>query len=71
MNVRADKRLIELLNQHGARITWEQFRSAYAVRMQERYDDPKAVARRAREQKRHEAELEFYKQQYKAAQAAQ
>jgi len=61
MNVRMDKRLIELLNQHGAQITWEQFRAAYAVRMQERYDDPKAVARRAREQKRLDAELEHYR----------
>lgn len=50
MNVRMDKRVIELLNQHGAHITWEQFRAAYAVRQQERYNDPKAVARRAREQ---------------------
>lgn len=37
MNVRMDKRVIELLNQHGAQITWEQFRAAYAVRQQERY----------------------------------
>ena len=50
MNVRMDKRVVELLNQHGAQVTWEQFRSAYAVRQQERYNDPKAVARRAREQ---------------------
>lgn len=67
MNVRMDKRVIELLNQQGARITWEQFRAAYAVRQQERYDDPKAVARRAREQELLDAELE----QYRKARAAQ
>ncbi|ORE39189.1 hypothetical protein BKN49_22575 [Pseudomonas aeruginosa] len=61
MNVRMDKRLIELLNQHGARITWEQFRAAYTVRQQERYDDPKAVAARARELQRLDAELEHHR----------
>lgn len=60
MNVRMDKRLIELLNQHGARITWEQFRAAYTVRQQERYD-PKAVAARARELQRLDAELEHHR----------
>jgi len=68
VNVRMDKRVIELLSEHGAQITWEQFRAAYAVRMQERYDDPKAVARRAREQKLLEAELEHYRKQAKAVQ---
>lgn len=67
MNVRMDKRVIELLNQHGAQITWEQFRAAYAVRQKERYDDPKAVARRAREEALLDAELE----QYRKARAAQ
>lgn len=61
MNVRMDKRLIELLNQQGARITWEQFRAAYTVRQQERYDDPKAVAARARELQRLDAELEYHR----------
>lgn len=67
MNVRMDKRVIELLNQHGAQITWEQFRAAYAIRIQERYDDPKAVARRAREQQLLDARLE----QYRKARAGQ
>lgn len=66
MNVRMDKRLIQLLNDHGARITWEQFRAAYTARQQERFDDPKAVAARARELARLDAELEHHRKAMKA-----
>ena len=61
MNVRMDKRLIELMNQQGAGVTWEQFRAAYTVRQEERYNDPKAVALRARELQRLDAELEYHR----------
>ncbi len=52
MNVRIDKRLFEILNQQGVEITWEQFRAAYSVRQEERWNDPKAVAKRKREEER-------------------
>lgn len=36
MQCRMDKRVIELLNEAGVAITWEQFRSAYDRRRNER-----------------------------------
>jgi hypothetical protein len=56
-----DKRTFELLNKAGYKITFEQFRDVYKVRMEERYNDPKAVAKRAKEQKENEAYLEAYR----------
>ena len=56
-----DKRTFELLNKAGYKITFEQFRDVYKVRMDERYNDPKAVAKRAKEQKENEAYIEAYR----------
>lgn len=56
-----DKRTFELLNKAGYKITFEQFREVYKIRMDERYNDPKAVAKRAKEQKENEAYLEAYR----------
>lgn len=36
MQCRVDKRLIELLNEAGASVTWDQFRTAYDRRRAER-----------------------------------
>lgn len=44
MQCRIDKRVIELLNEQGVEITWEQFRTAYDRRRSERASSiPKAV----------------------------
>lgn len=55
-----DKRTFELLNKAGYKITFEQFRDVYKVRMEERYNDPKAIAKREKEQKENEAYLKSY-----------
>ena len=39
MQCRMDKRVIELLNEDGVEITWEQFRAAYDRRRNERNAD--------------------------------
>lgn len=48
MQCRMDKRVIELLNEAGVSITWEQFRTAYDRRRNERDIDPLKPIRRAR-----------------------
>lgn len=48
MQCRMDKRVIELLNEDGVEITWEQFRAAYDRRRNERDADPLKPVRRAR-----------------------
>jgi hypothetical protein len=48
MQCRMDKRVIELLNEAGISITWEQFRTAYDRRRNEREADPLKPVRRAR-----------------------
>lgn len=50
MQCRIDKRVIELLNEDGVAITWEQFRAAYDRRRNERNVDPLKPVRRAKQE---------------------
>lgn len=43
-----DKRFIQILNERGHKITWDQFRAAYNVRKSERELDPDTIARKRR-----------------------
>lgn len=45
MQFNLDKRFIEILNERGHAITWDQFRSAYDVRKLEREASPEAIAK--------------------------
>ena len=45
MQFNLDKRFIEILNQQGHAITWDQFRAAYDVRKAERESSPEAAAK--------------------------
>jgi hypothetical protein len=56
-----DKRTFELLNKAGYKITFDQFRKVYKERMDERYNEPKAVARREKESAENQADIEAYK----------
>ena len=49
MQCRIDKRVIELLNEDGVSITWEQFRAAYERRRNERNADPLKPVRHAKQ----------------------
>ncbi len=56
-----DKRTFELLNNAGYKITFDQFRTVYKERMDERYNDPKAVARREKESAEDQAVIDAYR----------
>jgi hypothetical protein len=66
MQFNVDKRFIEILNQSGAKVTWEQFRKANDLRRSERDNDPVAVAKKEKARLRDMADLEaltaFHKQ---------
>ena len=53
MQCRIDKRVIELLNEDGVSITWEQFRAAYERRRNERNTDPLKPVRHAKQEAEH------------------
>lgn len=61
MQFNIDKRFIEVLNEQGHKITWDQFRAAYDVRKSEREASPEVIARRRKEALRNERELEAYR----------
>jgi len=61
MQFNLDKRFIEILNQQGHSITWEQFRAAYEVRKAEREASPEAVARARKLAVQNTRELEAYR----------
>lgn len=47
MQFNLDKRFIQILNDQGHSITWEQLRAAYNVRKEEREADPAAIRRKS------------------------
>lgn len=57
MQFNVDKRFIEILNEDGVSITWEQFRSAYNKRRLEREKEPKRIARQSEAQRELEREI--------------
>jgi hypothetical protein len=61
MQFNLDKRFIQILNEQGHQLTWEQLRAAYEVRKAEREADPAAIAKRRTEALRNERELERYR----------
>lgn len=61
MQFNLDKRFIQILNDQGHQLTWEQLRAAYEVRKAEREADPVAIAKRRSEGLRNERELERYR----------
>ena len=44
MQFNLDKRFVQILNDQGHQLTWEQLRAAYEVRKAEREADPAAIA---------------------------
>ena len=54
MQIRMDKRVIELLTMTGGAATWEQFRKAYALRQKER-EELRAKKEAARIERRNRA----------------
>jgi hypothetical protein len=68
MQFNVDKRFIQILNNKGASITWEQFRAAYDVRKAERENTPEAKKRRARQKVEDEMEFLMLKSQLAAIQ---
>lgn len=61
MQFNIDKRFIEVLNEQGHQITWDQFRAAYDVRKSEREASPEVMARRRKEAIQNEREIEAYR----------
>jgi hypothetical protein len=65
MQFNVDKRFIEVLNEQGASITWEQFRKSNDIRRAERASDPAAVLKKAKEAIRNDREVEAYREAYR------
>lgn len=61
MQFNLDKRFIQILNEQGHDLTWEQLRAAYEVRKAEREASPEAVARSRKQAVQNERELEAYR----------
>ncbi len=60
MQFNIDKRFIEILNEQGFSITWEQFRSAYDIRRAERDSDPVLIARKKKRDAQYDREFAVY-----------
>jgi hypothetical protein len=61
MQFNLDKRFIEILNEQGHAITWDQFRAAYTLRKDERESSPEMIAKRLKDQAQNERELAAYR----------
>lgn len=61
MQFNLDKRFVQILNDQGHQLTWEQLRAAYEVRKAEREADPAAIAKRRRQALMNEREVEAYR----------
>lgn len=61
MQFNLDKRFIQILNEQGHQLTWEQLRAAYDVRKAEREASPAAIVRNRKEMLENERELDAYR----------
>jgi hypothetical protein len=61
MQFNLDKRFIQILNDQGCPLTWEQLRAAYDVRKAEREADPAAVEQKRKAALRNAREVEAYR----------
>jgi hypothetical protein len=61
MQFNLDKRFIEILNEQGHAITWDQFRAAYRVRKAERESSPDAIAKARKQAIQSQREVEAYR----------
>jgi hypothetical protein len=58
MQFNLDKRFIQILNDQGHQLTWEQLRAAYDVRKAEREADPVAVEQKRKAALRNAQEVQ-------------